>query len=207
MLGAELGVNTFSTVNTMLGVQRRTDGTLEARDALVTWRGTLFNSDTFVWRLEPGVTLPTGGLGSQLRFTPLSSASVDPFLSTDVVVGGQMMGVITARARVPIYDGWDLRRQGAFLRSDLRAAYRAGDLVPAAGVSLVRVLPSAPVGAVPDHAEVAVLLSAVWAFHSRWSLASQVRIPAWVIEGAPLVPSGGIALRGILVQPKDPTHH
>jgi len=207
MAGGDLALNTFSTLNLMVGVQYHHGGRIDPRDALLTWRGSVIRTDTLTWRLEPGVTIPTGGLGSELRFTPLSSASVDPYLSTDLIVGGQLLGVFTARARVPVYDGWDLRRQGAFLRGDARGAYRIGDVIPGAGVSAVRVLPSDPVGSVPDHAEFAALASIIWSIHDRWSVAAQTRIPLWVANEAPLVFSGGLALRGVLINPPSKDHH
>lgn len=203
MVGGDLAVTSFSTVNLMVGVQRHHGGQIDPRDALLTWRATVFSTDTLTWRVEPGVTIPTGGLGSGLLFTPLSSSSVDPYLSTDLIVGGQLLGVFTARARVPMYDGWDLRRQGPFLRGDARGAYRIGDVIPGAGISALRVLPSDPVGSVADHAELAAMASVVWALHKRWSLAGQTRIPMWVAGDAPLVYSGGLAIRGILVNPRD----
>lgn len=189
------------------GAQRHPGGEIDPRDATVAAMWLPVLRDDLVVRVQPGVSIPTGGLGSQLYFTPLSTASVDPWLSADMVVGAAWLAGVSTVVRVPVYDGWDRIRQGPFLRADVRGSRRLGDVVPFVGASLVRQAPSSPVGAAPDFAEVAGTLGTVANLSERWSLTGQLRVPAWVSDGAVRQLSGGVSVRAVIGSPPEGHAH
>ena len=180
------------------GVQRRVNGDLDPRDAVVgvSWRAVA--RDDLVVRLQPGLNLPTGGIGSGLYFTPLSTASVDPYLVADATYGSQWLvgGLLVGRAS--LYPGFDRIRQGAFTRVDLRGARRLGVAIPWIGASAVRQFPSAPAGAVPDFGELAAAAGVVFNVADRWSVAGQVRAPVWASANAERQIAGGLSVRTVI---------
>lgn len=190
-----------------LGAQRQTDGSLDPRDAVVGLNWVAVSNDTLVVRLQPGLNLPTGGIGSGLYFTPLSTASVDPYLVGDVVVGGTWLGALSVVARAPLYDGWDRLRQGPFVRADLRGARRWGLAVPWVGLSAVRLFPSDPPRAAPDLSELAVTAGSVFNVAPRWSLTGQLRAPLAVSEGAVRQVAGGLSVRWVVGKPSEDHEH
>ena len=207
LVGVEVPVSHRVAGVVWAGAQRHPDGQLDARDATVAVMWLPVLRDDVVVRVQPGLSIPTGGLGSQLYFTPLSTASVDPWVSADLVVGAAWLGSASVVARVPVYDGWDRIRQGPFLRADLRGARRLGVAVPFVGASVVRQAPSAPAGAAPDFAEVAGTLGSVVNLSERWSMTGQLRVPAWVSAGGVRQVSGGVSVRAVIGSPPEGHTH
>ncbi len=207
ILGVEVPFSHRVAAVAWAGVQRHADDSFDPRDGTVAalWFPVL--RDDLVVRLQPGLSIPTGGIGSSLYFTPRSSASVDPWIAGDVIVGAAWLGSASVVARVPVYDGWDRIRQGPFLRADVRAARRLGVAVPFVGASVVRQAPSAPVGAAPDFAEVAATAGSVVNLTDRWSLTAQLRVPAWVSDGAVRQVSGGLSARWVVGKPPEGHEH
>lgn len=198
VLGGELTFAPRLAAVTWLGLQRRSDGAIDPRDAIVGVSWIAVSEPTLVVRVQPGLNLPTGGLGSQLYFTPLSTASVDPTLTADVVYGATWLVGVSAVSRISLYDGWDRRRQGAFVRADLRLARRLGVLVPWVGTSAVDQLPSDPEGSVPRFGELAATVGTVVNLADRWSLTGQLRVPLWRSSEAELQVSGGLSVRWVV---------
>jgi hypothetical protein len=199
--GHELGILAFA------GVHRHADGSFDPRDAVAALTWTPVSRDTLLVRFLPGVNIPTGGVGNGIYTTPLSTASFDPFLTGDVVVGGTWLAGLTGVARVPLYAGWDQIRQGAFLRADLRGARRFGDVVPWLGLSGVRQLPSDPEGAVPSATELAATAGGVANLSARWSLTAQLRVSLFVTDDLPRQTSGGLTVRAVVGHPSDAHDH
>lgn len=198
IVGVEVPLGSRVAVVGWGGVQRHADGSLDPRDATVAALWLPISSPRLMVRLQPGLSIPTGGIGSGLYFTPLSTASVDPWLSADVVYGEGWLGSASLIGRVPLYDGWDRRRQGPFVRGDLRGARRLGFGVAFLGASAVRQAPSDPVGAVPDFAELAATAGAVANLAERWSATAQLRLPLWASAEATRQLSGGLSVRAVL---------
>jgi hypothetical protein len=165
------------------GVARHSDGSIDMRDSSVGVDWVPVSESTFTWRIQPGLSIPTGGLGTGFSFTSLSTSSFDPRLRTDVVAGGTWLVSLKLLAHVPVYQGWDLRRQGALFRADLKGLRRIGDFVPWLGLSSVRRLPSDPVGAAPDLTDLAASIGTVYTPHARWAIVAQCRYPVWVADG------------------------
>lgn len=180
------------------GLQRHTDGSLDPRDATLAALWLPVSSPRLTVRLRPGLSIPTGGIGSGLYFTPLSTASVDPWLSADGVYGEAWLASASLIGRIPLYDGWDRRRQGPFLRGDLRGARRLGFGVAFLGLSAVRQAPSDPVGSVPDFSELAATAGGVANLSERWSATVQLRLPLWASAEATRQLSGGLGLRAVI---------
>lgn len=195
IFGAEVPLSHRVGVTAIGGVQRHADGTLDPRDGSVGVTWVPISRPEAVLKVATGLNIPTGGIGSGLFITPLSTASFDPLVMADAVVGATWLGSATVVARVPLYDGWDQIRQGAFLRLDTRGARRIGDVVPWLGLSGVRQLASDPRGAAPDFAEIAGTGGAVANLSPRWSLTGQVRASLLVTDGVQRQLSGGLAVR------------
>lgn len=203
VLGAEVPFAPRWTATGWLGVQRHVGGQIDPRDAVLGASWTAVSRDDLVVRLQPGLNLPTGGIGSKLYFTPLSTASVDPYLVADATWGGTWLVGGLAVARASLYPGWDRIRQGAFGRLDLRGARRLGPAVPWIGLSAVRQLPSGPVGAVPDFGELAATAGLVANLDERWSLTAQLRAPLWRSTEAERQFAGGLSVRTVLGRTRD----
>lgn len=201
MLGAEVPLVPRLAAIGWMGVQRHTDGNIDARDAVLGVAITPLARDTLVLRLQPGINIPTGGIGSQLYFTPLSTASVDPYLVTDLVYGSTWLAGLSTVGRASLYDGWDRRRQGLFGRLDLRGARRLGIAVPWLGLSLVGQGEASPVGSVPSFAELAATVGSVFNIDDRWSLTTQLRGPLWRSSAAQMQFSGGLSVRFVVGKP------
>ena len=200
-LGADVPLTQTVDVSTLVGLQRHFDGRIDARDALLLARWTVVSTPTAWLRISPGVSIPTGGLGSRLLFTPMSSASVDPWIGVDSTVGSNWILGTSALARVPVYDGWDRIRQGPFVRADLRGARRLGDHVVWVGVGYVNQAQADRTDAAPSFAAVSGFTGAVFALGERTSLIPQVRIPAWSDEDSAPFFSGGVSMRWVLGTP------
>lgn len=187
-----------------VGAQRHPDGGIDPRDAVVGVNWVPVARPDLVVRLQPGLNVPTGGLGTGFYFTPLSTASFDPYVMGDLVVGSTWLGSLSVVARTPLYDGWDRLRQGPFVRTDLRAARRVGPAVPWLGLSAVRLFPSDPVGAAPDLTELAATGGAVVNASKRWSITAQLRLPLAVSAGAVRQLAGGASVRWVVGRSKHP---
>lgn len=198
LLGAEVPLARRFGVTGWGGLQRHADGTIDPRDAVLTATWTPISTPEAVLRVQPGLNIPTGGIGAGLNFTPLSTASFDPFVMVDGVLGSTWLASTTLVGRFPLYEGWDLIRQGPFFRADLRGARRLGDVVPWLGLSGVRQLASDPRGAAPDFAEIAGTVGAVVNISPRWSLTGQARASIAVTEGTERQVSGGLAARVVV---------
>ncbi|MBX2797379.1 MAG: hypothetical protein KTR31_06925 [Myxococcales bacterium] len=198
LVGVEVPWSHRASAVAWVGVQRHSDGSFDPRDATVAAMWIPVSEPNLMVRVQPGLSIPTGGIGGGLAFTPLSTASVDPWMAADVVAGSTWLASLGGIVRVPVYQGWDRIRQGPFLRVDLRGARRVGVTVPFLGLSGVRQMPSAPEGAAPDFGEVATTAGAVVNLAERWSLTAQLRVPLVVTEGVLRRPSGGLAVRAVV---------
>jgi hypothetical protein len=119
----------------MVGGQRWAAGSLDARDGTVLIAFLPYTSATAVVRVSAGSSLPLGSIARGLAFAPLSTASFDPVVVAETVVGGIWLGTASAQARVPVYRGWDDIKQRPFVGGDLRLARRIPNAVLSAGVS------------------------------------------------------------------------
>jgi hypothetical protein len=198
VLGAEVALAERWSGVAWVGAQRHPDGSVDPRDAILGASFVAVDRPDLVVRLQPGLNVPTGGIGSQLYFTPLSTASVDPYLVADAVYGSAWLVGLSTVARVPLVDGWDRLRQGPFLRADLRGARRLGAFVPWVGASGVRQLPSDPAGAVPDFSELAATAGTVANLSDRWSLTAQLRFPLWAPAPVERQVAGGLSVRWVI---------
>ncbi len=207
LVGVEVPLSHRVSVVGWGGLQRQADGALDVRDATLAALWLPISRPDLMLRLQPGLSIPTGGIGTGLYFTPLSTASVDPWLSADLVYGSRWMIGGSAIARVPLYDGWDRRRQGPFLRSDLRGARRVGPGVVFLGASAVRQAPSAPVGAAPSFSELASTAGGVVNLSERWSATAQRRLTLWATEGTQRQLSGGLSARSVIGSPPEGHEH
>ncbi|TNE87147.1 MAG: hypothetical protein EP330_19455 [Deltaproteobacteria bacterium] len=197
-LGGEVTVRPRVAPFAYGGVHRHASGEVDLRDSNVGLVWTPVWTPNAMLRFRPGLSLPTGGLTSSFLFTPLSTASIDPWLAADWMVGGTWIVGGSLVTRVPLYDGWDLRRQGAFTRADGRLSRRLGLAVPWLGLSVVHQAKSRPAGASPDFAELAASAGSVFALHERWSVTAQLRLPLVVTAGTARQLTGGVALRWVV---------
>jgi hypothetical protein len=207
VLGAEVPFADRLSAIAWLGAQRHRDGELDPRDAVVGVSWTAVSRDDLVVRLQPGLNLPTGGLGSGFYFTPLSTGSVDPYLTADATYGSAWLVGGAVVARTSLYPGFDRRLQGTFLRADLRGARRLGIAIPWVGLSAVRQLPSDPVGAVPDFSELALGAGAVVNVSDRWSVMGQLRGALWASDGAERQLAGGVSARTVIGKRRGDDEH
>lgn len=148
------------------------------RDALVTVPVRLVDAPDKVIRVHPGVSLPLGSVQEGAAFRPLSTGSVDPWIGSDVMVGGAWLGMGSVQVRAPVYTGSDGRLQGLFVRADARAARRLGASVLWAGVSYARV--GADDKGAGSFEEVAGVAGAVVAAGDAWSVSGVTRVPLWI---------------------------
>lgn len=158
-----------------MSVQRRPDGAIVFRDVVTSVGIRLVEKDTLTFVLRPGLRLPTGGLADGLAFTPLSTASVDPWLSAELVGGSTWIGATSLQVQAPLYAGWDARRQGVYGRFDVRGGRRIGAGVVWLGPSMIARTKD-DLGQDAFH-EIAATAGATWAVHPRASITGQVRVP------------------------------
>jgi hypothetical protein len=204
-LAGELGLSHRLGLLARGGLHHDSDG-LRVRDAAVEALWLPIVDDTLTLRLTAGLNLPVGSVAAGAYFTPLSTGSVDPVLSAELVGGATWVGTLAGRARVPLYDGLDRRRQGPYLRADARGGRRIGASVAWVGASSAWQTPSVPVGASPDFAEVAATGGLVVAPWERWSVGANVRVPVWTSAPAYRVATG-LVLRAVLGSPPDDHAH
>lgn len=194
-LGVEVPVHEKVSVDLLAGLQRHADGSLDARDALLSASWLAVTKPGIFFRVRPGISIPTGGLGT-LRFTSISTSSVDPWIGTDLLLGSTWVGGVSTVLRVPVYAGWDKQRQGLFGRVDLRVARRFETWLPMIGVSTVGQGPSSPKGASPSFGEISATAATMFHPHDRWSVTLQGRLPVWT--SGTWVPSFGLAVRTVV---------
>ncbi len=187
-----------TTVMVGSGLLRDSAGDLSMLDTRLNVGLQAVSTDSVVVQLTPGVTLPTGAAGANFYYTELSTASVDPTFSVDVVGGAAWVGIGQVYARVPLYDGSDLRRQGPYLSVDGRLGRRLDKVVPYLGLGAVRQLPSDPVGASPDFTELYSHTGAVINLADKWSATGTVRLPMWSSQGATYRFAVGASLKTVL---------
>lgn len=185
-------------------LQIRSDGRLAVRDLILTgiWRPVV--TEKIFVAIRPGFTIPLGGLAEGLAFTPFSTSSFDPRLSVDAVYGGRFLVVTNAQVRVPLYEGWDGVRQGAFFRSDLRGAYRYNRGVAWLGGSYVGSLKSS-VGS-QAFGEVAVTAGTLINLEQRVALTVQTRVPVWTSNDRPYDVAFTLGLTVVLGKKEHPEH-
>lgn len=148
------------------------NGALKTRDSTLGVRARVIDTASMTLRIEPGLSLPTGSTGVGLAYTPLSTGSVDPRLSVDLVTGSTWVLATSANVRVPLYDGLDGQRQGPYGYIDVRGARRLGKpVIPYVGVS------AAAATQVDAFTEFAGLAGAIWAPNERWALGVNARVP------------------------------
>jgi len=207
LIGVEVPVSHKVAAVGWVGAQRHGDGTIDPRDATIGALWLPVVTDEWTVRLQPGLSIPTGGIGSGLSFRPLSTASVDPWLSADIVAGRAWVAGLSLVGRAPLYAGWDDVRQGPFLRVDLRGARRLGKVVVFAGPSAVRQAPGSPALSTAKFTELAATAGGVFHIAERWSMTAQMRVPAWVTSGGIRQVSGGLGARWVVGSPpEDHTH-
>jgi hypothetical protein len=192
----------------VLGIHRHSDGDIDLRDGVIGLGWTPLSTDTLTLRLQPGLNLPIGSVEEGFAFTPLSTASIDPFLQVDFVYGGTWLVGTTASARVPLYLGSDRSLQGPFTRMDVWGARRLGDVVPWVGLSLVGLGPSDPVGEPPAFTELSATLGTVVNVSPRWSLTGQLRVPVpeAASAGALRGPAGGLTVAAVTGRRREEEH-
>lgn len=177
-LRAEVPVSQTVAPAMLAAFHRRRDGKVVFRDIIANAGVRVLQDDTLTVVVRPGLRLPTGGLAEGLSFTPLSTASIDPWLSVDAIAGSTWMLIGGLQGQAPLYRGWDDRRQGAYGRADLRGARRIGAGVIWAGGSLVgRLEDDLGTGSFTEGAAIG---GAVWAVHQRWSISGQARVPIYM---------------------------
>ncbi len=180
-LGAELALTPRVGVGVRGGLHSVGEG-VQLRDAIVEASWIPVVTDLVTVRLTAGASVPIGSVAAGSYFTPLSTGSVDPVLSAQVTGGGTWVAAVGGWARVPLYDGLDRRRQGPFLRGDLRGGRRIGASVAWVGLSPAFQLPSTPAGAAPDFGEVAATAGVLVAPWDRWSVGVNARTPLWTSD-------------------------
>ena len=183
-LSLQTAVSKRASVGVGSGVLRETEGDWLLLDTRVGVSVQAVSTPELVVQLTPGFTLPTGSVGAGFYYTEVSTASVDPTLSVDIVGGGAWVGIGQFYARVPLYDGSDLRRQGPYLSADGRLGRRLDKIVPFVGLGAVRQMPSDPVGAAADFTEFYTHLGGVVNLADKWSATGTVRVPLWSTDGA-----------------------
>jgi hypothetical protein len=204
-LAGELGLSHRVGLLARGGLHYADEG-LQVRDAAIEALWLPIVQDTFTVRLTAGLNLPVGSAAAGTYFTPLSTGSFDPIVSAEVVGGATWVGTAAVRARVPVYDGFDRRRQGPYVRGDLRGGRRVGASVLWVGGSSAWQMPSVPVGAAPDFSEVAATGGVVVAPWERWSVGANVRVPVWTSAPAYRVATG-LVVRAVLGSPPDDHEH
>jgi len=187
-----------SGVRLRVGVQAGDHGGFGLRDSNLQVSHLLVNRPDLLLRGRLGASLPLGTLGTTISVAPGASRSVDPTLGLDLVTGGTWLGVFGLEGRVPVYEGSDDVRQGAFGRLDARGARRVGGwAVPWAGLSVSTQAPSSLDSG--DFVELAATAGAMFNLAERWGLSVQVRAP---VTGAPwptpYAVAGGVGVSRVL---------
>ena len=124
-LGTEVPVSDKVAAFAFSGIHRQADGDLDLRDANIGLSWLPLWTPTAMVRVRPGLSVPIGALSNSFLFTPLSTSSLDPWIAADWMVGSTWVVGGSVVTRVPLYEGWDLIRQGPFLRIDARVSRRA----------------------------------------------------------------------------------
>ncbi|MFK7926781.1 MAG: hypothetical protein AB8H79_01220 [Myxococcota bacterium] len=183
----------------LAALHRRGDGRVVFRDVIASAGWRVMQDDTFTVTVRPGLRLPTGGLAEGLAFTPLSTASVDPWMSADVVMGSTWMLITGVQGQAPLYKGWDDQRQGAYGRADVRGGKRIGTGVVWVGGSLVgRMKDDRGAG---SFTEASATGGALWAVHKRWSINGQLRVPVWTSPHRPYDVAVGVGATWVVGKP------
>jgi len=141
----------------------------QARDTLLAAPIRVVDKPAAVWTVGPGLALPTGTLGVGGDFTPLSTGSVDPWLTTSFVAGTGWLFTALGQVRPVLYEGRDDVHQGSYWRGDLGMARRFGDHVVRVGVSSA--------GVVDDFSEVSISAGGVINLSDQFALVPWVRVP------------------------------
>ncbi len=176
------------------GAQRWDSGAVDPRDGRIALGFKPVREAALTLSIEPGVSLPLGSVGAPLGFVPLSTGSVDPWLSATLIGGGAWLGVVSVEGRAPLYAGRDGVVQGPFGRADLLGARRFGTVVPWLGVSTVgRTAGSNDTGA---FWEISPVAGATWGFADRWAGSLTLRVP--VLGGAEYAVAGGLSVRAVI---------
>jgi hypothetical protein len=186
------------------GVLRTFDGTLLVRDLQLGARWLPARSDTLVVAVEPGVSLPVGSIGADAGPLPTTSGSVDPTLAADLIVGGTALLMAGVQTRLPVVAGRDGLRQGPFARGDVRGAWRAGAVVPWAGLSLLRQAPHADGRG--DLWELAAVAGASLELSENTGLGATVRVPLVSDATRPYTLAPGLSVRQVFGRPAGGEH-
>ena len=183
-------------IRPILAGHRRPTGDLLARDALLLVPVRLVETPTSRVTISPGLNVPIGSIGAGTRFTPLSSGSVDPWLSVDAIAGGSWLGSASLAVRTPLYAGVDGVTQGAFVRGSVRGARRIGT-GGAAWVGVSPVVGLADTAGRGGFAEVAATAGGTIPLSTTWALTPRLRVPMWQVTSDYTV-SLGLALSAVL---------
>ena len=151
-----------------------------------------------MWIVGPGVALPTGTIGAGGDFTPLSTGSVDPWLTTSAVVGTGWLVTGLGQLRPVLYEGRDGVHQGSYWRGDLAVARRFNDHVVRLGLSSA--------GVMSDFAELSISAGGVINLNEEFAVVPWVRVP---LTDEPYTFAGGASISWVRQLPEDEedSHH
>lgn len=190
-------------------------GSFGLRDGLFSVPVRWVDRPEFNLRSHVGLNLPFGSAVKTAPFRMISTGSVDPWVSFDALYGRAWLGLVSAQLRVPVVEGTDELRQGAYVRFDGRLARRLGWGTVWVGASFVDVTESTtkePCG--PSEMcwtpagygafrEIATVAGGTAPLSSRFSVTAHVRVPTWVrTEGHSYTFSGGVSGNVVLGRPK-----
>ena len=207
-LGGQVQVGLVDRVSVMTrgGAQLGGASGIANRDGFVGAMLGLVESDQLGIALIPGISVPMGRLGADpLRITPLSSGSVDPWVSARVIGGGAWLGHFELEGRMPLYEGSDGVVQGPFGRVEARGARRVKDAVVFVGASLTG--QSGAPGA-PGFWGLAPVAGGVFAWGDTWAFSPSVIVPvAGGPNGRGYHGAAALAVTAVLGKSGDDDHH
>lgn len=164
----------------------------QARDTLLAAPIRVVDKPGGFWIIGPGVALPTGTLGVDGDFTPLSTGSVDPWLTTSAVVGSGWLATGLAQLRPVLHEGRDGVHQGSYWRADLAVARRFNDNVVRVGLSSA--------GVMGDFSELSVSAGGVINLNKEFAVVPWVRVP---LTDEPYDVAGGASISWVRQAPQD----
>ena len=189
---AEVGVSEAWSATLNLPMQWSPSAGLTPWDAVVAGAWRPLDRPDLALELRPGLSLPLGPSGPSAPFVPGATGSFDPWLAASLVGGGDWIGLSQVRARLPVSDGRDGVRQGAWGRLDLGGGRRLGAWVLTLTASGVHRLDDETGGG--GFSELAGELGATWAFSERWAATATARTPVWMNTPSRYTVAGGLSV-------------
>lgn len=199
-IGAEVPISSRVGGRALTGVFLDTSGTFSLRDVQLALPVLAVRKPTAVWRIAPGLSLPLGSVSSRYDYTLLTTGSLDPTLTSDLIVGGSWLMLLDGSVRVPLHPGFDRIRQGVYGRTGARVARRLGGGAVAMGLSLggqqQRGLTS------PGFVELAGVASLQAPLNERWGLGIDARVPMWTGDTpSPYLAALSLSVRRVFGEP------